>query len=165
MKNIRKISWLVSLAVMAFVAVHVTAQSANPSFTLKLSPKNTEFRASENIWVKIVQTNTSSQQVSCAYAGGNGVNRQYRYEVTDENGKPAEKIVQSPYIPPPGDYMQCEIDPGESNTNLICLSNVFQLDKPGKYTINVWRPDPDAKDSDGNPVKVYSNTITITITG
>jgi hypothetical protein len=59
--------------------------------------------------------------------------------------------------------MQCEIDPGESNTNLICLSNVFQLDKPGQYTVQVWRPDPDTNDSDGNPVKVYSNTITVTV--
>lgn len=141
------------------------AQSTSPSFTLNLGPKKAEIRTGEDVWIKIIQTNTSSHRVSCAYSGGNAVNTRYSYEVSYEDGKPAGKVTKSPDVPPPDDYMQCEIDPGESNTNTICVSNVFAFDKPGKYTVQVWRLDPDTKDSQGNPAKVYSNTITITITG
>jgi hypothetical protein len=152
-------------AAVLFMAMCVSAQSANPAFTLKLSTKTNEVRAKDVVRIEIVQTNVSNKRISCAYTGGNAINTQYRYEVTDEGGNPAEKVVPSAHVPPPGEYMQCELDPGDSDTNLIHLSNVFKFDKPGKYTIQVWRPDPDSKDSDGNPIKVYSNTVTITVTG
>jgi hypothetical protein len=165
MRNIRNIFTMAILAAVVFMAMCATAQSTNPAFTLNLGTKKIEVRASDDVWIKIVQTNVSNHRIDCKYTGGNAVNRQYRYEVTDEDGNPAEKVVPSAHVPPPGDYMQCELDPGESNTNTICLSNVFKLDRPGKYTVQVWRDDPDTKDSEGNPTKVYSNTITITITG
>jgi hypothetical protein len=38
-------------------------------------------------------------------------------------------------------------------------------DLDGKYVIQVSRFDPSVKDEDGNPLKVLSNTITVTITG
>jgi hypothetical protein len=44
----------------------------------------------------------------------------------------------------------------------IALDMVYKLDQPGKYTVQVFRFDPDLTDAQGNPVKVLSNTITIT---
>jgi hypothetical protein len=45
------------------------------------------------------------------------------------------------------------------------ISRVYKFDRPGKYVIQVSRFDPEIKDDQGNPLKVFSNTITITITG
>lgn len=165
MRSIKNFFTMAVPATLVLMALSAPAQSTNPAFALKLGAKQTQNRAGDNVWIKIAQTNVSNHRVSCAYTGGNAVNTQYHYEVTNEDGNPAEKAVQSAHVPPPADYMQCELDPGESNSNTICLSNVFMLDRPGKYTVQVWRPDPDSKDGDGNPTKVYSNTITITITG
>jgi len=151
------------LAAVAFMAMCASAQSSNPSFTLKLENSKIKVQASNVVWIEIIQTNVSNHRISCTYSGGNNVNGLYQYEVTDEDGNPEEKVVWSKPVPPPVRYMDCDIDPGESSTDPICLSNVFRFDKPGKYTVQVWRPDPDTKDSDGNPTKVYSNTITITI--
>ena len=164
MRNIKRFFKMAIPAAVVFTALCASAQSTNPAFTLQLGNSKIKVQASNVVWIEIVQTNVSNHRISCTYTGGNAVNRQYQYEVTDEDGNPAEKVMQSTHVPPPGDYMQCELDPGESNTNTICLSNVFKFDRPGKYTVRVWRPDdPDTKDSDGNPTKVYSNTITITI--
>jgi hypothetical protein len=151
------------LASVVLIAMCASAQSTNPAFTLQLSTKTNEVRANDVVRIEIIQTNVSNHRVSCTYSGGNNVNGLYRYEVTDEDGNPAEKVVWSKPVPPPVRYMDCDIDPGESNTNPIRLSNVFKFDRPGKYTVRVWRDDPDSKDGDGNPTKVYSNTITITI--
>lgn len=154
-----------AVVLCALIASRTLIAQPSASFTLNLNAKKPEFRLGDVVQITIVQANTSSHRISCAYSGGNAVNTRYSYEVSYEDGKPAGKVAQSPYVPPPDDYMQCEIDRGESNTNTICLSNVYVFDKPGKYTVQVWRRDPDTKDSEGNPVKVYSNTITITITG
>src|ERR1035437_2886448 len=150
------------LAVAALATLGATAQSGSPSFTLDLSTKKSEFRAGDKVWIKVTQINISNHQISCSYIGGNGVNTQYRCQVLDEDGKTAEKVKWD--VPPAGN-LQCEIAPGESDNNSLCLSNVFKLDRPGKYTIQVWRFDPDVKDDEGNALKVQSNIITITITG
>jgi hypothetical protein len=165
MRNMRNLFVSIIPVVVTVTALSVLAQSTSPAFTLKLDAKKLEVRAGDDIWIKIAQTNVSNHRVSCTYTGGNAVNTQYQYDIIDEDGNLAKRAPQSAHVPPPGDYMQCEIDPGEHNTNTICVSNVYILDRPGKYTVQVWRFDPDTKDGDGNPVKVYSNSITITITG
>jgi len=165
MRNVRNFFTTAILAAMVITAMCVSAQSANSAFTIKLGNSKIKAQARDIVWIEIVQTNVSNHRISCTYSGGNAVNKQYNYEVTDDDGNPAVKVMPSAHVPPPGDYMQCEIDPGESNTNAICLSNVFKFDKPGNYAVRVWRLDPDTKDGDGNPTRVYYNTITITITG
>ena len=56
----------------------------------------------------------------------------------------------------------CNLPPGESSSSRILLSRIYKFDRPGKYTVQVFRFDPDLTDAQGNPVKVLSNTITIT---
>lgn len=146
------------------IAFNAAAQST-PSFTLKASPKNPGFRAGDVVKITIIQTNISDHQVNCDYFGANAVNNAYHYDVRDEDGNPVAKVQWTKPVPPLSRYLQCSVEPGKSNTNWIYLSNAYKLDKPGKYTIQVSRPDPDTKDSDGKPVEVQSNTITITITG
>jgi hypothetical protein len=62
----------------------------------------------------------------------------------------------------PNYHHECDLSPGESSSQSIALDMVYKLDQPGKYTVQVFRFDPDLTDAQGNPVKVLSNTITIT---
>ena len=164
MRSIRNIFRWTIPAIMTFAALGAVAQSESPSFTLNLSARKAESHVGEAVWIEIVQTNISDHPISCDYAGGNAVNLAYDYEVTTEDGSPAQKVVWSKPVPPPYSYMQCGVNPGESNTNAIHLNNVYKLDKPGQYTVWVSRVDPDTDDESGKPLVVKSNTITITIT-
>jgi hypothetical protein len=59
----------------------------------------------------------------------------------------------------------CGIGAGGSIPNEILINRVFKLDRPGKYIIRVSRREPFVKDEKGEPPVIWSNPITITITG
>jgi hypothetical protein len=163
--SFQKILSTVPLAVFALFTTLCAAGQSTASFTLQLNADSPTFRIGEVIRIEIIQTNVSVHSVNCDYAGGNAVNKIYDYYVTREDGSPADKVVWSKPVPPPSRHMSCEIGPKDSQKDWIHLSNVYKFDKPGSYTVRVSRVDPDTNDESGNPVKVYSNTITITITG
>lgn len=147
-----------------------SAQQTTPAFALTLSGgtrnrASTDFRVGSTIWITIVQTNKGSNSIDCTEIAQNGINTSYHYEVTDEDGKPLERVTRPHMDTEPKDVHPCNLAAGKSVTGEEELNDIFNLDRPGKYTVQVWRWDPDTKDSQGNPVKVYSNTITITITG
>jgi hypothetical protein len=48
---------------------------------------------------------------------------------------------------------------------MILINRVFKLDRPGKYVIRVSRKEPFVKDEKGESPVIWSNPITITITG
>jgi hypothetical protein len=54
---------------------------------------------------------------------------------------------------------------GENVPSEIQLERVFKFDRPGKYVIRVSRPEPFVKDEKGEPAVIWSNPITINITG
>jgi len=159
-----RLSYLALICLLPAAALGAVAQSASPSFTLKLSTDKVEFHVGDAVWIHVVQTNVSDHSVSCDYAGGNTVNLIYDYQVTTEDGSPATRVEWSKPVPPPYSYRECAINPGESSRNTTHLNNLYKLDKPGQYAIQISRLDPDTKDESGKPLVVSSNTITITIT-
>jgi hypothetical protein len=165
MTKIGRIFPCMALACAVLLATaNTAAQDAKAPYTLTLSAKTYDFRVGSDVWIEIIQTNTSNQTVSCAYQGYGGVNHKYQYDVRDEDGKPAEKAVRPHMDTEPEDYHGCSLAPGESHSNRILLSRVYKFDRPGKYTVQVSRfASSDAEDEDYS--KVLSNTITITITG
>lgn len=166
MTFIRKtFSCLILSCAVSFTTVNTSAQDVKAPFTLTLSAKTYEFRAGSDVWIDIVQTNTSNQTIDCCSQGYDFVNHKYHYDVRDEDGKLADKAVRPHMDTEPEDYHPCNLPPGESSLNSIKLNRVYKLDRPGKYTVQVFRFDPDLTDDQGNPLKVLSNTITITITG
>lgn len=146
-----------------FAGSGTKAQDAKPSFTLALSAKTYEFRAGSEASIVIIQKNTSGQTIDCSFQGYGGVNHKYHYDVRDEDGKLAEKAVRPNMELEPEDYHPCNLPPGETSSQEITLSRVYKLDRPGKYTVQVFRFDPGLTDEEGNPLKVLSNTITITV--
>jgi hypothetical protein len=158
-------SSIILVSAVLFAALSSSAQSKQAPYTLTLSAKTYEFRAGTDVKITIVQTNTSKETVECTYRGSGGVNHEYHYDVRDEDGNLAEKAVRPYMNVEPNDIHDCGLEPSESSTNTIKLSRVYKLDRPGKYTVQVYRFFSGITDDEGNPLKVLSNTITITITG
>jgi hypothetical protein len=161
----RKIfSCMILACAVLSTAAKTEAQDAKAPFTLTLSSIAYEFRAGSEVTIEIAQTNKSDHTISCAYQGYAGVNHKYQYDVRDEDGKLAEKVVRPNMELEPDDYQPCNLAPGGSSLNSIKLSRVYKFDRPGKYVIQVSRfASSNADDPDYS--KVQSNTIIITITG
>jgi hypothetical protein len=145
-------------------------QQTAPSFTLTLSAglrdkSTSEFRAGSKVWITIVQKNLTNQPIDCTEVSSNGVDSSYRYDVRDEDGNAAEKVVRPHMELDSADIHPCNLAAGDSLIGETQISRVYKFDRPGKYVIQVSRFDPEIKDDQGNPLKVLSNTITITITG
>jgi hypothetical protein len=161
----RTIQIVFTIGALTLATVSSLGQDAKAPFTLTLSTKTNEFRAGADVKLEIVQTNTSDQTIDCTYRGGGGVNLEYSYDVRDEDGNSVEKAVRPHMELDTADIHPCGLAPGDTSSNRILLSRVYKLDRPGKYSIRVSRFAPEIKDDQGNPLKVVSNTITITITG
>jgi hypothetical protein len=144
--------------------------ATKPSFTVTLSPglrnKNlSEFRVGSKVWIAITQANTTNHTIDCSGLARNGIDTFYFYDVRDEDGNPAEKLVRPHMGLDAGQPTWCSILAGGSHLDEEQISRIYKFDRPGRYTIQVSRFDPEIKDDQGNPLKVLSNTITITITG
>lgn len=151
--------------------IHALAKNdTSPTFSLTLSPglRNksvSEFRVGSKVWITITQKNLTNQPIDCTEINRGGVDSAYHYDVRDENGNVAEKVVKPQMELDSADIRPCNLAAGDSLVGEIQISRLYKLHRPGKYAVQVSRFDPTVKDEDGNPLKVTSNTITITITG
>jgi len=132
-----------------------------PTFSLTLSAKTYEFRVGSQMRITITQTNLTKHGIDCT-SEWDGIDRTYQYEVTDEDGKPAEKLHRGNAG---WDVHPSILAAGESNSANIIISRIFTFDRPGKYVIRVSRKENYLTDEKGEPLVVWSNPITITITG
>ena len=141
-----------------------------PSLTLTLSAELrnksiSEFRVGSKVWITVKMTNITDHTIDCSGWYGDAGNMSNSFDVRDEDGKPVDKVVhQHPEMDTPSHYSR-GIPSGESDIDEVQMERVYKLDRPGKYVIQVSRPDIDFKDDKGNFVIVKSNSITITITG
>jgi len=144
--------------------------ATKPSFTLTLSPgtrsKNiSEFRVGSRVRVTVKMTNVTDHAIDHSGSYSDAGDMAYSYDVRDEDGKPAEKIVVEHPERVMLDPFWSDIPAGDNDLDELRLTNVYKFDRPGTYTIQVSRHDPDFLDDNGKPVVVKSNIITITITG
>ena len=132
-----------------------------PTFSLTLKAKAPEFRVGSLIRITITQTNLTKHEIDCSI-NWTGIDSTYGYEATDEDGKPAEEKPRGH-----GAFAgyNCNLPPGESVDRSILIDRIFKFDRPGKYVIRVSRQEPDLTNEKGEPLVVWSNPITIHITG
>ncbi len=129
------------------------ASSETPKFTLILSADNPEVTLGSDIGIGIKITNISEDTLTLEFGEWNGVASGYQYEVRDEQGAMAAKVVPRHLVGRSGRGI---LKPGNSIESGTWISAVYQFDRPGKYTIQVSRKEP------GMPL-VQSNIITITV--
>lgn len=119
------------------ISCGATAQTASQPFILTLSTFRPEFKVGKQVLVHVAMTNTSPHDEDCTSWFRNGLDRNYIYDVTYEDGKPAKDIDKHWRD---SNASMCLLKPGESNTGSGgILSTIFDFSRPGKYTIQVTR--------------------------
>jgi hypothetical protein len=134
-------------------------------FSLNISAKDDTVRAGSEVRVKIVLTNTSNREIYIIHEKASDVGEQagFTLDVRDAGGMvvPFTRYGQLFFnheavtlgAPSPFD-----LKPGKTLKDEIIVSKLFDLSKPGKYSIQVKRQD------DSSTAVVKSNTITVTVT-
>jgi hypothetical protein len=141
-----------------------------PSFTLSIrggddAGTRYEFKVGSIVAITISMINITNHDIDYSSHFWHGLIGNYNYLVWDEDEKPAEKkSFGDPDRSTSSQYWSA-ISHGETETYEADLEQIYKFDRPGKYTVQVSRPDDDYLDENGKPVVVKSNIITITITG
>jgi hypothetical protein len=149
---------LLALALLSALGIVAQTKELSPRFTLTISAEKPVVALGSDVWIKVQQTNVSQHGVGCdAVVVDSTVDYSYKYDVRDEHGRPAPKVVRRPGLS--ADDYPCGLGPGESRTSLNEISQVFQFNQPGEYTVQISRlATDDPKDG-----FIKSNTITITV--
>ena len=140
------------------VSLALCQQSNNPPFKIAITAENSTVVAGTDVSIKVSLTNTSDHDVygGIMYERGNLASI-FRFEVRDEHGKLVPKrTYPHPELGFPGSVEFSNISRGETWTQNQEVSALYDMRKPGKYTIQVWKRDPD--------YDIKSNIVTITVT-
>lgn len=156
---------MVGLAAMfCSAALAVGAPRQSESFTVTLSAPSQPLKAGRPLLLRVTLTNASNRETHVLLnAGSSDVAMVYQVHVLDEQGHPAP-----PWVPPPppkgktvervGSIHGTELKPGESQTDWVNVTDVYDLSRPGKYTI--WIAERFGR---GPHDFVKSNAVTVTV--
>jgi hypothetical protein len=145
---------LISLSLLTAAAF---CQTTEPPFQLKIRAVEKQIKSGQDIYIRVTEVNTSSGVVDCSsYDLGNS-NMSALYDIRDATGHPVpERDMTLPY---PGSFHKCTLESGGTTEVDYLLSWLYpDLEKPGKYTIQISRPIPGTLN-----VTVKSNVVTIEV--
>ncbi len=158
-----------NLLTLALLGTAVMAYPQTAPFTITLSADKYQVVAGGPVDLIVVMTNTSNHDVDCTVNGSNALDRNYVYDVTDEEGRPVPKIEKKYHGG--SSIWPCILKPGQTDTpGGGRISVLYDFSRPGKYTIQVsrglWgdenRPETAGTGRDNQPF-IKSNTIVMTI--
>lgn len=158
---------VLSLVLLAIPFGAVPSRSEQQPFSLTISAEHDSVKRGSEVFVQIKVTNTSNQQISLAKAPGNlpQAESEYSIDVRDSGGREApltdygRKIKEKKIIVSMS-RDSLHIEPGESQNDGVIVTKLYDLSRPGKYSVRVAREIPPRW---GGGI-VQSNTINITIT-
>jgi len=140
MKNLESLcGWLSAIALVMLTGAPLSSQGLDPGFTSTLTTLSPTGHLGSDVWINIVQKNTSDHAIDCSAVGKNGVDINYDYDVTDADGKPIDKVIRKHSELDAVDYHGCLFAAGDSATRGVPLSRLYKFDRPGKYLIRVSR--------------------------
>jgi hypothetical protein len=127
-------------------------------FKISIATEKTTVVTGADVLVDVSLTNTSNQNVEegVMYQTGIGVDTSFRFEVRDQHGKLVPKRVDPEEGFRTGSVRFRTLGAGQTLIQPQPVSTIYDMRKPGKYTVQVWRPDPN--------YEIKSNRITITVT-
>jgi len=145
---------------LLLVNLALSQQPNQAPFKVVVAVENSTVVAGSDVAVDVSLTNTSNQDVSEGVMyKGTGIDSTLRFEVRDGNGK----LVPKRTYPHPelatGSVKFRTISVGETLTQHQTVSALYDLRKPGKYTVQVFRRSSANPDDD-----IKSNIVTITVT-
>jgi hypothetical protein len=139
------------------VSLALCQQPNQTPFKIAITAESPTVVAESDVSIKVSLTNTSDHDVDegAMYKTGE-LDSTFRFEVRDEHGK----LVPKRTYPHPelatGSVRFRTISRGETYTQNQQVSALYDMRKPGKYTIQVWRRNPD--------YDIKSNIVTVTVT-
>jgi hypothetical protein len=155
------------------VLAGATANCAEPALRLTISASEPVVKAGSDVKVNVVLRNVGDQAVNLTAApkvfnGSVGEVHFYRATVKDGKGDPAVYTAFGKKIwgedAAPGALFDgsmllvAPLNPGEQHKHSLMIGKLYDLSKPGKYTIQVTR-----LDLEGTKIPLKSNTITVTV--
>jgi hypothetical protein len=159
-----------------FCAVFVLANAAfgrtpRPSFSLTVSLPRSAVKSGSDMEVDVTMKNISHKDIEVGKVVGTA-EANYEIEVTDSEGKPAaptryERMLRGE--PPATDHHSVVIGslrPDQTMQELFYANQLFDMKKPGKYTIQVSTTVYVGKTAvkDATKVVVRANIVTLTVT-
>jgi hypothetical protein len=140
------------------VSLALCQQSNTPPFKIAIAAESPTVVAESDVWIKVSLTNTSDQDVNegVMYKDGINLDSTFRFEVRDEHGKLVPKRTYPHEELRTGSVIFRTIRAGQTLTQEQRVSALYDMRKSGKYTIQVWRRNPD--------YDIKSNVVTVTVT-
>ncbi len=151
-------SLLLALAAIAVVSpsqgAHDTKSSTLPFSITITAPA--EIKVGSEIEVRVQMTNTSANEISAGTFYVDGVDTAYSYDVRDSAGNPSRRRTSDMA----GSVKLGTLKPGETTEEGTLVGRVFNMTRPGQYTIQLSR----AVSGSPKAQVVKSNKLTITVT-
>src|SRR6266853_6769841 len=129
---------------LLFVNLALCQQFNKPPFKIAITSAPATVVAGSEVSIKVSLTNTSDHDVreGVGYERGN-IASIFRFEVRDEHGKLVPKrTYPHPELAMMGSVQFGTIHRGETWTQEQEVSALYDMRKPGKYKIQVWKRDP-----------------------
>jgi hypothetical protein len=127
-------------------------------FKIEISAESSTIVAGDDVTIDVSLTNTSDQIVSegAMYEGRFELDSTLRFEILDEHGKPVPKRHYPHEELRTGSVRFRDLRPGDTMTQHQTVSRLYDMRNPGKYTIQVWKRNPD--------YDIKSKIVTVTVT-
>ena len=127
-------------------------------FKIAISTDKTTVVSGEDVVVDVSLTNTTNKDVEegVMYKQGISLDSTFRFEVRDDRGKLVPKRTYPHEELRPGNIHFRTIGAGQTLIQPQLVSALYDMRKPGKYTVQVWRRNSD--------YEIKSNIVTVTVT-
>jgi len=136
-----------------------TILAGDPQISLTLIGPQAPLKAGSELKVKVILKNLSDGAVGVTNHGPEGPGQYGPYvEVRDAQGSlvPQTEYYRSRQGGQDGSFFTDAVEVGESRESSLIISRLYDMSKPGKYTVQVQR-------AFGKTV-IKSNTIAVTVT-
>ena len=142
--------------IVSFLVAHAGAQAASQSFSISIASPKSTWESGTSIRLDITIENHLNKVLLLSSSRPEDRARS-EIAVLTSDGHHVELL----HKPQPGDGksgLGIGLEPHESVSESLNLSRVFDLTKPGNYSVQLQKRDPESN------LTVESNVITITIT-
>jgi hypothetical protein len=149
--------FVIAIASTTFYAPTTLGQESQISLTL--TGPRAPVKVGSELWIKMVLKNGSNQSVAVTNHEPEGPGQSGPYvEVRDSQGMPAPQTeyYHSRQNGQDGSFFTDTVRLGESRQSSLLISRLYDMSRPGEYTIQVYRTF--GKDT------IRSNRITMTVT-
>ncbi|MGA3264947.1 MAG: hypothetical protein ABSC47_12995 [Terracidiphilus sp.] len=174
MKFMRVLTFSLLAPVVFTGALTAQTNPEPPKFTIVISPDKSEVNLGSDIAIAITITNISEESLTFSFGYHGRMPDGYHFDMRDEqDAKVAKFGPRYRRLPngnmfrlpdrPAGSMRWGAISPGKSVEEHATISDDYNFDHPGKYTIRVWKPATMGIPDKPELNRVYSNTITVTV--